>query len=86
MAGKNRFGQYFGTSNMMESEGLGYIADEMRESFGDKKINFVHDGDNKSPKIYKRTLLNEEHYRDPGHAIKSLRNAFDTVKKSLCFK
>ena len=81
--GKNPFGNFSGASNMMESNGLHHIASEMRENFGDKALDIVHDGDNKSANIYTQEGLNVNHYRDFGHAKKSLRNAFTSVRREL---
>lgn len=44
---------YVDSSNMMESNGLKFIEDELKESYGDQEINICHDGDN----IYHQDLM-----------------------------
>lgn len=83
--GKNTFGNFRGASNMMESNGLHHIASEMRENFGDKSLDIVHDGDNKSGNICTQEGLNVNYYRDFGHAKKNLRNSFASVRRELNF-
>ena len=82
---ENLQGNYDGASNMMESNGLHHIAAELRDAYGDRKLKIAHDGDNKSYNVLLSEALNVEYYRDNGHAQKSLRNAFNAVRRSLNF-
>ena len=68
---------------MKESNGIHHIAGELKDAFGEKELKITHDGDNKSYKEYNDEGLNVSHYRDSGHAIKSLRNAFTAVRRQL---
>lgn len=73
-------------SNMMESNGLEQIADDLQEHFGDEMISICHDGDNKSLKIYKNAGLNVDHHRDGGHGFNSIKNAFKRFKGDFYIK
>ena len=79
--GGKRAGDYSGASNMMESIGVSAIASELKSKFGEKKINIVHDGDNKSEKIFIDNEVDCEHSYDKGHAIQSIKRQFKTAKK-----
>lgn len=68
---------------MMESNGLRFIADEQKESYGDQEINICHDGDNKSQKVYLSSGLNVKPHRDGGHALNSIKNAWKKIKNDL---
>ena len=73
-------------SNMMESEGLRHIANDLKENYGDQTLAICHDGDNKSPKVFNSVGLNVEHHRDGGHALNSIKNAFKAFKKEFYIK
>lgn len=73
-------------SNMMESNGLERIADDLQEHFGDEMISICHDGDNKSTKIYEKAGLHVDHHRDGGHGFNSIKKAFKKFKIDFYIK
>ena len=66
--GGKRQGEYEGPSNMMESAGVTSIAQELNTVFGSRNIDIVHDGDNKSDKIYSENGCVVTHHYDKNHA------------------
>ena len=75
--------EYNGSSNMMESNGLKFIADELKERFGDQELSICHDSENKSPKVFASSGLNVIHHRDGGHALNSIKNAWKNFKSDF---
>lgn len=84
--GGRRDGDYEGPSNLMESNGINSIADDLKETFGDKTITIVQDGDNKSTKIYDSKNLNIEREFDKNHGKGVLQRAFEPIQKELYMK
>ena len=80
--GGKREGDYIGPSNMMESNGIVSIATDLKLAFGDEQIEIVHDGDNKSQRIFDNHNLNVTHSFDKSHAIGALKRNLAKAKSA----
>ena len=78
--GGKRNGDYEGSSNMMESAGIRKIAGDLKNTF-DHPISVVHDGDNKSEKIFEELGVNVIHKYDKNHAMGSLKRSLEKAKQ-----
>ena len=65
---------------MMESNGIDSIATDIKYAFGDEQIEILHDGDNKSKRIFDNQNLNVIHSLDKGHVIGSLKRKLAKAK------
>ena len=84
--GGKRIGNFEGASNMMESQGIENMSQELHKICPQKKFAIVHDGDNKSKKVMDKANLETEHQYDKGHGLNALRRSFGTIEKELLYK
>ena len=80
--GGKREGDFSGPSNMMESQGIESISADLKRAFGNREIEILHDGDNKSQKIFEKHELNVAHSLDKGHAMGALKRNFEKAKSA----
>ena len=71
-------GNFEGPSNMMESEGVRRVLDQLDEFIRDKIINFIHDNDNKTSRIIADTTFMINDLFDPGHSVQSIERSAKT--------
>lgn len=71
-------GNFRGPSNMMESEGVRKVLEQLNPYIRDKLINFIHDNDNKTSKIIVDSTFQINDLLDPGHSVQAIERAAKT--------
>lgn len=70
----------------MGNAGIESIAQELNTVFGSRNIDVVHDGDNKSDKLYGENGCAVTHHYDKNHALGSLKRRLSSAKKEATEK
>ena len=66
-------GNYIGSSNNMESQGISKVLDKVSNSIREKNVKIAHDNDNRTSKILKNVGYDIQESLDLGHAQQELK-------------